>query len=69
MASAIDIPVVGLFGPTDPFYVAPQNKRSIAVQNSDMECIPCYLKPCNHPECMKNLSVNKVMDACVHLLT
>ena len=69
MASAIDIPVVGLFGPTDPFYVAPQNKRSIVVQNSDMECIPCYLKHCNHAECMKKLSVNKVLDACVHLLT
>jgi heptosyltransferase-3 len=27
LASAVDIPVVGLFGPTDPVYVAPQTGR------------------------------------------
>ena len=44
MASCLDIPVVGLFGPTDPFYVGPQNKKSIVVREESMECVPCYLK-------------------------
>ncbi|MGD9384624.1 MAG: glycosyltransferase family 9 protein, partial [Desulfobacterales bacterium] len=68
MASCLDIPVVGLFGPTDPFYVGPQNKKSIVVREESMECVPCYLKDCKHRDCMKNLSVSKVFEACKELL-
>jgi len=64
MASSLDIPVVGLFGPTDPFYVGPQNERSIVVK-SDMDCMPCYLRPsCNNIECMRNLGIEEVKQAC-----
>ena len=41
LASSIDIPVVGLFGPTDPQYVGPQNNRSIVVRKEDLDCLPC----------------------------
>ncbi|MGD2150111.1 MAG: glycosyltransferase family 9 protein [Desulfobacterales bacterium] len=68
MASSLNIPVVGLFGPTDPFYVGPQNKKSIVVREESMECVPCYLKNCKHRDCMKNLSVSKVFDGCKELL-
>jgi ADP-heptose:LPS heptosyltransferase len=68
MASCLDIPVVGLFGPTDPFYVGPQNKKSIVVREESMECMPCYLKDCKHRDCMKKLSVSKVFNACEQLL-
>ena len=68
MASCLDIPVVGLFGPTDPFYVGPQNKKSIVVREESMECVPCYLKNCKHRDCMKKLGVSKVFDACKELL-
>lgn len=68
MASCLDIPVVGLFGPTDPFYVGPQNKKSIVVREESMECVPCYLKDCKHRDCMKKLGVSKVFDACKELL-
>ena len=68
MASCLDIPVVGLFGPTDPFYVGPQNKNSIVVREESMECAPCYLKDCKHRDCMKKLGVSKVFDACKQLL-
>lgn len=68
MASSLDIPVVGLFGPTDPFYVGPQNEKSIVVKEESMECVPCYLKKCRHWDCMKKLDVGKVFDACKQLL-
>ena len=68
MASCLDIPVVGLFGPTDPFYVGPQNKKSIVVREDSMECVPCYLKDCKHRDCMRKLDVSKVFDACKELL-
>ncbi|HQJ10022.1 MAG TPA: glycosyltransferase family 9 protein, partial [Deltaproteobacteria bacterium] len=68
LASASDIPVVALFGPTDPYYVGPQNERSIVVR-SDMECIPCYLdKSCRHIECMRKLGTEQVMDACIRVM-
>jgi heptosyltransferase-2 len=68
MASSFDIPVVALFGPTDPFYVGPQNKRSLVVREEGMECVPCYLKECDHRDCMKKLKAIKVFDACEKLL-
>ena len=68
LASSLDIPVVGIFGPTDPFYVGPQNDRSIVVREEEMECVPCYLKACNHRDCMKKLTVDKVLHACEQIL-
>lgn len=69
LASSYDIPVVGLFGPSDPFYVGPQNKRSRVVRAEGMACIPCYLKECDHVHCMKNIAVEKVLEACEQVLT
>jgi ADP-heptose:LPS heptosyltransferase len=67
LASSFDIPVVGIFGPTDPFYVGPQNRRSRVVRER-MECSPCYLKGCEERPCMKNLDAQKVLEACEELL-
>lgn len=69
LASSIDIPVVGLFGPTDPFYVKPQNDRSVVVRMAEMECVPCYLQQCKHMNCMRKLDVKRVMNACTKVLT
>ena len=68
LASCIDIPVVGLFGPTDPAYVGPHNHRSVVVREETMQCIPCYLKACKHHNCMKELGTEKVFNACKNLL-
>lgn len=68
LASSLDIPVVGIFGPTDPFYVGPQNDRSIVVREDEMTCVPCYLKACDHRDCMRKLSVDKVLHACDQIL-
>jgi len=68
LAAALDIPVVGIFGPTDPFFVGPQNSRSIVVRKEDLPCVPCYLKGCPDRECLANLSADAVMDACERLL-
>jgi ADP-heptose:LPS heptosyltransferase len=67
LASSFDIPVVGIFGPTDPFYLGPQNKRSRVVKEN-MECSPCNLKGCDERACMKNLDAQKVLEACEELL-
>jgi len=67
LASSFDTPVVGIFGPTDPFLIGPQNERSIVVRE-EMECSPCSLKGCEDRTCMKRLDVQKVLNACEQLL-
>lgn len=68
LASSMDVPVVGIFGPSDPFYVGPQNERSFVVREEEMSCVPCYLKGCKDRTCMKALDVAKVLHACEELL-
>ena len=68
LASALDIPVIGLFGPTDPFYVGPQNTHSVVVREA-LTCMPCYVKPtCKRYDCMRDLSIERVWNACAWLL-
>ncbi len=68
LASSLDIPVVGIFGPTDPSQVGPQNKKSVVVQKKEMECVPCDLKGCEERRCLTGLDVKEVFDACERLL-
>jgi ADP-heptose:LPS heptosyltransferase len=68
LASAFDIPVVGIFGPTDPSYIGPQNSRSRVVRAEELECVPCDLKGCEERTCMKKLDVQMVFDACEEVL-
>jgi ADP-heptose:LPS heptosyltransferase len=69
LASSLDIPVVGLFGPTDPRFVGPQNSRSKVVRKDDMDCVPCYLKSCDHRNCMNELEVDMVLEACREVIS
>ena len=64
MAAAHDVPLVALFGPSDPAFVAPHNRRSRIVRNESLACVPCYLQPCDHCTCMRSISVGQVLDAC-----
>ena len=68
LASSLDIPVVGIFGPTDPSQVGPQNRKSVVVQKKEMECVPCDLKGCEERGCLTALDVKEVFDACQQLL-
>lgn len=67
LASSLAIPTVGLFGPTDEHYVGPQNTQSRVVK-AGLSCQPCYLKPCDHLNCMRQLETEAVMQACRELL-
>jgi ADP-heptose:LPS heptosyltransferase len=63
VASAIGIPVVGLYGPTDPLRNGPWNPHDSAC-TVNYECSPCYLRVCPiGVQCMKKLEVPQVLDA------
>ena len=56
IAAALGVPVIGIFGPTNPANHKPYSKKSDYVIKEDLHCIKCNLLDCpfNH-ECMKEL--------------
>jgi heptosyltransferase-2 len=63
VAAAVGLPVVGVFGPTDPEATAPLSDR-MAVVREPVECSPCFLRACpvDH-RCMQRIEVERVFDA------
>jgi lipopolysaccharide heptosyltransferase II len=62
IAAALNIPTLGIFGPTNPAAHRPYSVNSDYVIKDDLHCIICNKLTCpyNH-ECMKELSVSKVI--------
>jgi heptosyltransferase-2 len=60
VAAALDIPLVAIFGSTDPKATGPRNPRSWVVQ-SPVSCAPCFKRECPEDHrCMKRISVDQV---------
>jgi heptosyltransferase-2 len=64
LAAALGIPCVALFGPTDPDRTAPAGAAH-QVLYADRWCSPCFQRRCPllHHRCMKDLSVERVVEA------
>jgi heptosyltransferase I len=54
IASIMDIPVVGIYGPKDPAIYGPYNGRSIVIKK-DVPCSPCKKRTCGNPICMASI--------------
>lgn len=68
LASYLDIPVVAIFGPTDPRKYGPWSSASTAVRK-DIFCSPCEKPGCAYQhECMKHLQPEEVFSAVQRLL-
>ncbi len=59
-ACALDIPVVALFGPTNPRRNGPLRERDGVVYHPPA-CGPCYKRACDPPECMKAVTAAEVI--------
>jgi lipopolysaccharide heptosyltransferase I len=59
-ACALSIPVVGLFGPTNPRRNGPFALRDKAAYHP-MECSLCYKRSCPSMECMKKITPEEVI--------
>lgn len=68
VAAAVGLPVVGIFGPTDPRGTAPVTEKFSLVQEP-VFCSPCFLRRCpiDH-RCMLRISVDAVDGAARQLL-
>ena len=56
---ALGIPVIGLFGPTDPFRHIEKNEN-LSVIFKKLDCSFCYRHKCKRKECMKKISPQEV---------
>lgn len=63
VAAAVALPVVGIFGPTDPFGTRPATPQFSLVQEK-VSCSPCFLRHCpvDH-RCMQRVSVDQAYEA------
>jgi lipopolysaccharide heptosyltransferase II len=68
LASALNVPTVAIFGPTDATKYGPTAARSRVVRRQ-LFCSPCEQPLCRfHHECMRFISPEEVYDAAIELL-
>jgi heptosyltransferase II len=67
VAAAAGIPVIGIFGSTDPEGTAPVTQQFTLIREA-VSCSPCFLRRCpvDH-RCMTRISVNTVFSAAQHI--
>jgi len=65
MAQALGVPVVAIFGSTDPEATRPSGGEQSVIRK-DVRCAPCLLRACpiDH-RCMTGISTNQVMTAVI----
>lgn len=61
IAAGLKVPVVAIFGPTNPAKTAPYGQGHIIIK-SLAECSPCYKKKCRDMKCMKEIYVDMVFN-------
>jgi len=69
LTSYLDIPIVGLFGPSDEHRYGPWSDR-FRIVTASVTCRPCRRPDCRFHtnECMKKISINQVLDSIDELL-
>jgi heptosyltransferase-2 len=63
IASALNKPVIALYGPTDPDHAPPFSDQAVSM-SLRLECAPCKQRECplGHHRCMKELSATMVWE-------
>ena len=68
LAALLGIPVVAIFGSTEPRFTGPLGNGHIILRHH-VECSPCFLRECPIDfRCMKAVSVEEVADAVLSIL-
>jgi 3-deoxy-D-manno-octulosonic-acid transferase/heptosyltransferase-1 len=62
IAAAVGTPVVALFGASEPARTGPYGRIHTVIR-SELPCSPCFQKTCNTRRCMKEISVDMVLEA------
>jgi len=68
LAALLGIPVVAIFGSTEPLLAGPLGNGH-SVLRHHVECSPCFLRECPIDfRCMNAVSVREVVDAVLSIL-
>jgi lipopolysaccharide heptosyltransferase I len=67
-ACAVGLPVVALFGPTNPLRNGPFTPRDRVVYH-ELPCGRCYRRSCPNPKCLTAIEVDEVVRAIDEVLT
>jgi heptosyltransferase I len=59
-ACALDVPVIGLFGPTDPKRNGPFRTRDLVAYH-ELSCSRCYRRSCPTTDCLKLVTPDEVL--------
>jgi heptosyltransferase-2 len=63
LANFLGVPVVGLYGPTDPQICGP-SRQPASILKKPVPCAPCTYKTCPYDHrCLKNITVEEVFQA------
>jgi heptosyltransferase-2 len=69
VAAALDVPLIAIFGSTNPATTGPWSNRSRVIK-LPVECSPCLKPECpeSHFQCMKQISVEMVLEVVKEIL-
>jgi lipopolysaccharide heptosyltransferase II len=67
IACAMGVPLIALFGPTDPRRHLPPAKDYMVIRK-DLPCSPCYKSKCRTKKCMELIKPEEVLEAIDKLL-
>ena len=69
VAAALDVPLIAVFGSTDPVATGPLGSRSHVVR-TDVPCSPCLKPQCRygHLDCMRRITVEHLQQEAAGIL-
>ena len=69
IAAALQIPLVAIYGSTDPKHTPPLSKNH-AIARLNLECSPCFKRECplQHLDCLRQLPPSQVIELADHQL-
>ncbi len=67
IATALNVPVVAIFGPTSPVKTGPYGKGHVVLQ-SQTDCVPCFKRECSDIRCMKEITPDTVYQEVLGIL-
>lgn len=66
LAAALDVPMVGLYGPTSPTLTGFHGPRQVSLAESDLDCAPCLNAQCRYKHDPQS---SKIYPPCFEALT
>jgi ADP-heptose:LPS heptosyltransferase len=68
IAAFAGLPVVALFGPTDPDKVGPYGPGHLVLTRTDLDCLACRKRSCSDRMCLEGITARHVFDETKRLL-